>query len=131
MGGASGFLLIETIQGGETIGYVRYTLMPYPDADNPYPEIGFGIPSASAQGKGFATEAVRLIVEYLFAGYPVERVMAFTERDNLPARRVLEKTNFQQEGRLRRSMFRDGQWRDIMIYGILRQEAQKEQKDSS
>lgn len=122
----SGFLLVETIHEEETIGYVRYTLIPYPDADTPFPEIGFGIPQTSAQGKGYANEAVKLLIGYLFAGYPVERIMAFTEQENIPARRVLEKNNFQQEGRLRRAIFRDGQWRDILIYGILRQEAEIE-----
>ena len=102
---------------------MRYTLIPYPDADLPCPEIGFGIPEASAQGKGYAKQAVGLLVGYLFAGYPVERIMAFTEQENLPAQRVLEKNGFQKEGKLRRSMFRDGQWRDILIYGILRQQA--------
>ncbi len=120
----SGFLLIETNQEQEVVGYVRYTLIPYPDADMPYPEIGFGIPQANAQGKGYAKEAVKLLVAYLFAGYPAERIIAFTEQENIPAQRVLEKNSFAQEGQLRRSIFRDGQWRDILIYGILRQEAQ-------
>jgi len=119
-----GFLLIETMHDREVIGYVRYTLIPYPDSDNPYPEIGFGIPRASARGKGYAKVAVKLLVGYLFAGYPVERIMAFTEVENAPAQSVLEKNGFQREGKLRRSMFRDGEWRDILIYGILRQEAQ-------
>ncbi len=118
----SGFLIIETIPAREAIGFVRYTLIPYPDADMPYPEIGFGIPEASAQGKGYAKEAIRVLVDYLFAGYPVERIMAFTDQENIPAQRVLEKNGFQQEGRLRRSMFRAGKWRDVLIYGILRSE---------
>lgn len=124
----SGFLLVETIQDQEVIGYVRYTLIAYPDADNPYPEVGFGIPQASEQGKGYAKESLRLLVDYLFAGYPVERIMAFTDQENASARHVLEKNGFQLEGKLRRSMFRDGQWRDMLIYGILRQEAKLEQK---
>ena len=122
----SGFLLIETNQEQEVVGYVRYTLIPYPDADMPYPEIGFGIPQSNARGKGYAKEAVKLLVAYLFAGYPVERIIAFTEQENGPAQRVLKKNGFVQEGNLRRSIFRDGQWRDILIYGILRQEAQQE-----
>jgi aminoglycoside 6'-N-acetyltransferase len=126
---AAGFLLVETIQKQEIIGFVRYTLIPYPDADTPYPEIGFGIPEISAQGKGFAKEAVKILVDYLFAGYPVERIMAFTDAENLPAQRVLEKNGFQQEGRLRRSIFRAGQWCDTLIYGVLRQGAQLEEKD--
>ena len=124
----SGFLLVETIQEQETIGFVRYTLIPYPDAEMPYPEIGFGIPEIFAQGKGYAKEAVKLLVDYLFAGYPVERIMAFTDQENIPAQRVLEKNGFQEEGKLRRSMFRAGQWCDILIYGILRQEFYNEKK---
>jgi len=39
----SGFLLIETSKDPHVVGFVRYTLMKFPDADFPHPEIGFGI----------------------------------------------------------------------------------------
>ena len=117
-----GILLIETVRDQGVIGFVRYTLIAYPDADMPVLEIGFGVPVTAAQGKGTAKEAVRLLVEYLFDGYPVERIMAFTEADNVPAQRVLAGAGFQEEGRLRRATFRDGAWRDILIYAMLRYE---------
>nr|NIV35491.1 GNAT family N-acetyltransferase [Anaerolineae bacterium] len=82
-----GMLLVETREDRQVVGFVRYTLLGLPDADLPHPEIGFGIPEAAARGKGHAKEAVRLLVEYLFAGYPVERVFAFTEEENEPAHR--------------------------------------------
>jgi RimJ/RimL family protein N-acetyltransferase len=115
-----GFLLIETVEEQQVVGYVRYTVLGLPDADLPYPEVGFGIPEVSARRQGYAQEAVRLLVDYLFAGYPVERVAAFTDSENRAAQRVMEKVGFQREGVLRRAMFRDGQWRDVAIYGILR-----------
>lgn len=118
----SGLLLIETLEDQQVIGYVRYTLIPYPDSDLPHPEIGFGIPVASAHGKGYAKEAVKLLLDYLFSGYPVVRISAFTDEENLPAQKVMERLGFRREGILRGAMFRDGQWRDIAIYGILRQE---------
>jgi aminoglycoside 6'-N-acetyltransferase len=118
----SGLLLIETREDRQVVGYVRYTMLPFPDADLPYPEIGFGIPPADARGHGYATEAVRLLVEYLFLGYPVERIAAFTDEQNRPAQRVLDRVGFRREGLLRRAMFRDGRWRDIAIYAILRHE---------
>lgn len=117
-----GFLLIETIEDHQVVGFVRYTLLPFPDADIPYPEIGFGIPETGARGKGYAQEAIELLLGYLFGGYPTERIAAFTDVENLPAQRVLENTGFQQEGTLRRASFRDGQWRDIAIYSVLRVE---------
>jgi RimJ/RimL family protein N-acetyltransferase len=118
----SGVLLIETIEDQRVIGYARYTMLPFPDADLPYPEIGFGIPEVSARGQGYAKEGVGLLVKYLFSGYPVERIAAFTDEENVPAQRVMESVGFQREGVLRRAMFRDGHWRDIAIYSILRDE---------
>jgi RimJ/RimL family protein N-acetyltransferase len=65
---------------------------------------------------------VGLLVEYLLSGYPTERVAAFTDIENAPAQRLLERLGFQREGVLRRATFRDGRWRDLAIYGILREE---------
>ena len=118
----SGLLLIEVLEEQRVVGFVRYTLLQFPDADLLYPEIGFGIPEASARGKGFASEGVDLLVDYLLSGYPTERVAAFTDIENAPAQRLLERLGFQREGVLRRATFRDGRWRDLAIYGILREE---------
>lgn len=122
LGRESGILLVETIKDRRVVGFVRYTMLSIPDADLPHPEIGFGIPEATARRKGYAEEAVRLLIDYLFAGHPVERVTAFTDEGNRPAQRAMESVGFQREGVLRRAMFRDGQWRDIAVYGILRAE---------
>lgn len=116
----AGFLLAETLAEHQVVGFVRYSHIPFPDADLPVPEIGYGVPEAAARGKGYAPEAVGLIVDYLFDGYPIQRIMAFTEKDNLPAQRVLDKNGFQTEGCLRRAIFRQGAWRDILIYARLR-----------
>lgn len=127
----SALLLIETIVDQEVVGFVRNSMIPFPDADMPHPEIGFGIPNASARGKGYAKEAVNLLVDYLFAGYPVNRIIAFTDKENIPAQRAMQSLGFQQEGTLRRCMFRDGQWHEILIFGILRAEANPEKKMES
>ncbi|HLJ67125.1 MAG TPA: GNAT family protein [Chloroflexota bacterium] len=119
-----GFLVIETIADHEIIGFVRYTLAGMPDDDCPYPEIGFGIGDVRVRGHGFAVEAVRLLVEYLFAGYPCERISSFTDVENTPAQHVLEAAGFCREGVLRRASFRDGCWRDMAVYGIFREEPQ-------
>jgi RimJ/RimL family protein N-acetyltransferase len=115
-----GFLLIETIENRRVVGFVRYSMLPVPDSDLPYPEVGFGIPETDAQGNGYAKAGLGLLVDYLFAGYPVERIAAFTDVENIPAQRVMESIGFQREGVLRKAMFRDGAWRDIALYAILR-----------
>ena len=106
----------------ERVGFVRYSMLDVPDADYPYPEIGFGIPEVSARRKGYGLEAVELLVAYLFSGYPTEQIAAFTDIENIPAQNILENLGFQREGIVRKGLFRDGDWHDIAMYGILRGE---------
>jgi RimJ/RimL family protein N-acetyltransferase len=74
------------------------------------------------RGQGHGTIAQRLLVDYLFATSPVHRIWAGTEVDNLAEQKALEKCGFTKEGLLRQSVFRDGQWRDGVVYGLLRHE---------
>lgn len=132
LGRDSGWLLVEMrppeqrplVPGEplEVVGFVRYGMLRVPDGDAPHPEIGYGITVPSARGKGLAREALALLLRYLFDGYPAERISALTDVDNAASRRLLESMNFWHEGTLRRAMFRDGGWRDVALYGLLRAE---------
>ena len=74
------------------------------------------------RGRGVGTAAQRQLVAYLFAHSHAERVEASTDVENRAEQRALEKAGFQREGLLRRAQFRDGQWRDLVGYSILRGE---------
>lgn len=74
------------------------------------------------RGKGHGTEAQRLLAAYLFDHTYLERVEAGTEADNLGEQRSLEKAGFTREGVLRRSCFRGGAWRDMVLFSKLRGE---------
>ncbi|MCI4354192.1 MAG: GNAT family N-acetyltransferase [Thermoplasmata archaeon] len=115
----SALLLVEPREGGGPVGFVRYAMQGFPDEDCPYPDIGVGI-APEARGKGYATEAIRLLVGYLFDGYPVERIAATTDVENAPAQRAMERLGFVREGILRRVSFRDGRWVDMCVYAVLR-----------
>lgn len=73
-----------------------------------------------AQGRGIGTEAQRLLIHYLFAHTPVVRIEADTESENLAEQRALEKAGFIREGLARSAVFRDGRWRDVVSYAVLR-----------
>lgn len=122
VGRESGFLMVEVASEQKTIGFVRYTSSPFPDADVPGIDIGYGIADADYRRKGYATEALVLLLDYLFSGYPIERISAYTDADNTPSRRLLARLGFSCEGTLRSAVFRDGRWHDMCIYGILRRE---------
>jgi RimJ/RimL family protein N-acetyltransferase len=59
---------------------------------------------------------------YLFAYIQATRVEADTEITNMAEQRSLEKAGFTREGVLRSYAFRDGKWRDAVIYSALREE---------
>ncbi|MFE0801914.1 GNAT family N-acetyltransferase [Streptomyces sp. NPDC058812] len=75
-----------------------------------------------ARGRGAGTRAQRLLVEYLFAHTPVVRLEADTETRNIAERRALEKSGFTREGVLRSTVFRNGRWRDVVRYSVLRED---------
>jgi len=86
-----------------------------------YMEIGY-ILVPSERKKGYGSEAVRIIVDYLFLSKEIVRVQAITGVDNFASCRVLEKAGFTKEGTIRKSAFIRGVWHDGVLYSILREE---------
>jgi len=84
-------------------------------------EIGYSL-IPSERGKGYCSEAVNLLVDYLFLSKDVVRIQAMTDTNNMASQKVLEKVGFRKEGTLRKNSFMRGEWRDDFIYSILREE---------
>ena len=74
------------------------------------------------RGKGYGSEAVLLITDYLFLHKDIGRIQAETHPANTASQRVLEKAGFRREGVLRRTFFSRGVWRDTAMYSLLREE---------
>ena len=74
------------------------------------------------RGKGYGTEAIQLMVDYLFLAKDIVRIQAETHPQNKTSSRVLEKAGFSKEGVIRKSFFSRGVWRDTALYSILREE---------
>ncbi len=84
-------------------------------------EVGYRI-LAGERGKGYATEATQILVDYLFLSRNLERIQAVTESSNAGSQRVLLKAGFRKEGDIRRGWMMWGTWRDGAVYSILRDE---------
>jgi RimJ/RimL family protein N-acetyltransferase len=112
-----GTLVIERNPGKCRIGIVvRYLSHPIMC----HVEVGFQIWDKNERNKGYATEALRLFVDYLFSTKNISRIQATTHVQNKPAQRVLEKCSFAKEGRLRSALFTNGELSDAYIYGLTR-----------
>ena len=84
-------------------------------------EIGYVL-APSERRKGYGTEAVEIMVDYLFLSKNIVRVQAITDVGNLASQKTLEKAGFKKEGTIRKSDFIRGEWRDGRLYSILREE---------
>jgi [ribosomal protein S5]-alanine N-acetyltransferase len=80
--------------------------------------IVIGVPSA--WGKGYGTEATRLVVDYGFRRLNLHRVELEVAAVHERARRAYERVGFQIEGTRRDAMFVDGDYADALIMAVLR-----------
>jgi RimJ/RimL family protein N-acetyltransferase len=84
--------------------------------------VGVGIGDREYWGKGYGTDAMRLILRYAFIELSLQRVSLNVFEYNLRAIRSYEKLGFVHEGRSRAVLRRDGQRYDLVFMGILRTE---------
>jgi RimJ/RimL family protein N-acetyltransferase len=82
-------------------------------------EIGFWLGEAH-WGRGIGTETVRAVTDHAFRAFDLCRIDAHVFEWNPASMRVLEKSGYTCEGRLRRSVTKDGKTIDSMIYAITR-----------
>ena len=104
---------------GSKIGFIIHYYVLDPAARQL--EIGFSL-VPSERGKGYCTEAVKIMVDYLYLSKDTMRIQAQTDVRNVASQKVLEKVGFKKEGTLRKSLFIRGEWRDTFLYSILREE---------
>jgi ribosomal-protein-alanine N-acetyltransferase len=83
-------------------------------------------------GKGFATEASKMIVEHGFSALNLNRIHCGTSADNKGMRKLAAALMMTQEGVRRQAMYKNGIYKDMIEYGVLRDEflsAMKNNKD--
>jgi RimJ/RimL family protein N-acetyltransferase len=71
-------------------------------------------------GRGITTAAVVALSEYSFAHFDLCRLYAVVFASNAASARVLEKAGYELEARLRKSITKDGQTMDALLYAIIR-----------
>ncbi len=82
-------------------------------------EIGYMLlPECS--GKGIATEAIQLVVDYGFNQMNMHSLEAIIDPSNVASARVLEKNGFVKEAHLIENEFFNGKFLDTVIYSLLK-----------
>ncbi|MFC2139985.1 GNAT family N-acetyltransferase [Bacteroidota bacterium] len=87
-------------------------------------EIGFSL-SPVFQGKGYATEAVSCLLDYIFTTLRSHRVYGSCDPDNLSSIKLMTRIGMRKEAHLKESIWFKGRWADDVICAILDHEWQK------
>jgi RimJ/RimL family protein N-acetyltransferase len=72
--------------------------------------------------QGFAVEALSCLLDCLFVGLNLHRVVADTDVENTAAWRLMEHLGFRREGHLKQSLWFKGRWADEYLYAMRREE---------
>ncbi len=84
-------------------------------------EIGYAL-ARSVWNKGLITEVSKAVTDFAFTSMKVNRLEATVDPDNNGSIRVIEKLGMKYEGRLRQHIICNEQFRDRLMYSILRSE---------
>lgn len=106
-----------TVKGNDKIiGIIgHYRIQP----ENYRAEIGYML-SPEHHGKGYATEAIKAILEYGFYNMNLHSIEAVIDPDNIASERVLQKNNFVKEAHILENEYFEGKFWDTVIYSILK-----------
>jgi len=85
-----------------------------------------GIGAVEDRGKGYGTQALRMLLRFAFAELNLFRVSAMVPEYNEAAIALLEKFGFMQEVCRRKALERDGRRWDLYIFGLLKDEWQNQ-----
>lgn len=104
-----------------TIGFMWYS------AENSSAELGYSL-SRECWNHGYATQALRAVVDAAFRSLPVNRLEAQHDVRNPASGRVMEKCGLRQEGVLRSRIRNKGEYVDVALWAILRSDWEQAQR---
>jgi ribosomal-protein-alanine N-acetyltransferase len=93
--------LTEVVRGPIQSSWLGYTL----DGDQ--------------NGRGYTTEAVRLVIDYAFKVLKLHRIEAGVMPHNRASIRVLEKAGFEHEGLSKKNVLVNGKWEDHLHFATI------------
>ncbi|MDF2840602.1 MAG: acetyltransferase [Clostridia bacterium] len=110
---------IESIEEGKYIGGCGVNRLEW---KNSVATVGIFIGDKNYWGKGYGTDAMKVLLKFIFEQMNINKVKLFVYSFNNRAVKSYEKCGFVREGLLRQEIFRDGKYQDVYIMAILKDE---------
>lgn len=92
-------------------------------------EVGFTL-APENQHNGIATQAMQLLLDYLFSACNKHRVIAVTDARNAASVKLLERLGFRREAHFVQNIYFKGEWGDEYQYALLKDEFSAQSKAS-
>ena len=109
-------MLVIVDPDGEILGHIEFfKTVNYLDEF----ELSYQLYHLRSHGKGVMTEAVSLLVRYLFDTKRMNRIRLIIHPENAASLRLAEKCGFVKEGTARGAWYNKGRHHDVVIYSIL------------
>jgi ribosomal-protein-serine acetyltransferase len=103
---------------GELVGKITINSI---DWDTKKAEIGYYL-DEEFQGSGIMTRASKGMLDIAFTEYDLQKVEIRVAVENVKSRHIPERLGFTQEGILRQAEWINGQYKDLVVYGLLAEE---------
>lgn len=84
--------------------------------------LGYMLGDRDARGKGYATDAVIMMMYYGFKKLNLNRIFTTITETNTPSLNVAERVGFEREGFFREHMILGGEPRNVIAFGVLGRE---------
>ena len=117
------FFAIEEKETSTYMGEIGYTTL-LESVDGNVVNLGYFI-LPQCWGNGYVTEAVKLIIDYMFETQNIIKICAGCVADNIASVQVMKKAGMVQESHLVKHMMLDGKLHDRYDYRILKEEWMK------
>lgn len=121
------FFMIRSLEDDRLLGETGLDTVQWQHGES---FVGISIGEKEFWGKGYGTDAMRVLLRYAFNELNLHRVSLTVFEYNPRAIRSYEKAGFSVEGRERKFLERGGKRWDMIYMGILRQEWQAQEKES-
>lgn len=95
------------------------------DERNRHAELAIVIGEKDYWSKGYGSQMMHTLLEYGFEGLNLDRLYLHVFSFNERAIKFYEKFNFKHEGTLRNMLYRNGKYHDLLAYGLMRDEWQR------
>lgn len=113
---------IENLETGKYIGGCSINES---DTKNRKCTIGIMIGDKSCWGKGYGTDALNILIKFIFEELNMEKVKLSVFGFNERAKACYKKVGFKEEGILKKEIFRNGKYHDEIVMAMFKEDFEK------